>query len=72
MAIPVLVFFTLRMHHVLQFYWFGINSMARQNGDELGWFTLIFEMLSAAIVMPLLLGFVVWKTIGRVQRTWRR
>jgi len=42
MAIPVLVFFTLRMHHVLQFYWFGINSMARQNGDELGWFTLIF------------------------------
>ena|SRR5882672_929218 len=70
-GIPILIFFASRMHHVWQFYWFGINSMARQKGDELGWATLIFEMLSAAVVTPVLLGFVIWKTAARVQRAWR-
>jgi hypothetical protein len=59
-AIPIQIFFAVRMHHAWQFYWFGINFMARQKGDDLGWFTLIFEMLSAIIVTPVLLGFVVW------------
>jgi hypothetical protein len=71
-AIPILAFFAWRMHHVWQFYWFGINSMARQKGDELGWFTLIFEMLSAAIAAPWLIGIVVWKLIGGIERAWRR
>jgi hypothetical protein len=71
MAIPVLIFFTLRMHHVWQFYWFGINSMARQKGDELGWATLLFEMLSAAVAAPVLLFIVVYKLTDRV-RAWRR
>jgi hypothetical protein len=70
-GIPILIFFAFRMHHVWQFCWFGINSMARQKGDELGWATLIFEMLSAAVVAPVLLGFVIWKTAARVQRAWR-
>ena len=71
LAIPVLIFFALRMHHVWQFYWFGINSMARQKGDELGWFTLIFEMLSAAVAAPVLLFMVAYKLIDRA-RGWRR
>jgi hypothetical protein len=70
MALPVLIFFTLRMHHVWQFYWFGINSMARQKGDELGWATLLFELLSAAVAAPVLLFIVAYKLIDRV-RAWR-
>ena len=71
LAIPVLIFFALRMHHVWQFYSFGINSMARQKGDELAWFTLIFEMLSAAVAAPALLFILARKLIDRA-RTWRR
>jgi hypothetical protein len=71
-AIPILIFFAFRMHHVWQFHWFGINSMARQKGDELGWATLIFEMLSAVIVTPVLFGVVVWKLVDSAQRAWRR
>jgi hypothetical protein len=70
-AIPILIFFALRMHHVWQFYWFGINSMARQKGDELGWATLIFEMLSAVIAVPWVLGLLFWKLIDGM-RGWRR
>jgi hypothetical protein len=71
LAVPVLIFLALRMHHVWQFYWFGINSMARQKGDELSWFTLVFEMLSAAVAAPVLLFIVARKLIDRA-RGWRR
>jgi hypothetical protein len=54
-AVPVLIIFVLRMHHVLQFHWFGINSMAIQNGDSLGFQSMLFDMLSAAIVACALL-----------------
>jgi hypothetical protein len=64
-AIPVLIFFVLRMHHVFQFYWSGINSMAVQKGDALSFLTMVFEMLSAVIVAPMLLFIFLWK------RTWR-
>ncbi len=66
-AFPVAVFFVLRVHHVWEFYWFGINSMARQKGDALGWCTLIFDMISAAIVAPVLLGLLIEKLIGGLQ-----
>ena len=71
LAVPILIFFVLRMHHVWQFYWFGINSMARQKGDELGWLTLTFEMISGLFAAPLLLGYVLVKLIQGVRRAWR-
>jgi hypothetical protein len=70
-AIPVLIIFALRMHHVWQFYWFGINSMATQKGDDVGWLTLVFDMLSTAIATPWLLGIFFWKMIDGVERAWR-
>jgi hypothetical protein len=63
-AFPVTVFFVLRVHHVWEFYWFGINSMAGQKGDTLGWCTMIFDMISAAVVAPVLLGLLIAKLIG--------
>ena len=72
LAIPTLIIFGLRMHHVWQFYWFGINSMARQKGDELGWFDLIFDTLSASIAAFCLLVILPSKLIGSVQQFWRR
>jgi hypothetical protein len=69
-AIPVLIFFVLRMHHVWQLYWLGINTMAMQKGDGLGWATLIFEMLTAAIAAPWLL-ILLSRLIDSV-RGWRR
>ena len=71
-AIPVLIFFTWRMHHVWQFYWFGINSMARQKGDELGWATLAFEMLSFCIAAAWLTIIAVAKLLVLVEQVWRR
>jgi hypothetical protein len=57
-AIPVAAFFCMRMYYVAQCWSFGINSMARQKGDELFWFTLIFEALSALIAGVLLIGLL--------------
>ena len=71
LAVPILIFFTFRLHHVWQFYWLGINSMAQQKGDELGWFTLIFEMISGLVAVPLLLGFVVIKLVQGARRAWQ-
>jgi hypothetical protein len=71
LAIPVMIFFVLRMHHVWQFYWFGINSMARQKGDELGWFTLIFEVISAVVAAPVALGLLAAKLIDGLGG-WRK
>jgi hypothetical protein len=68
-AIPVLMLFALRMYHVWQFYRFGINSMAVQNGDA--WLQLVFEMLSAAIAIPWVLGLLFWKLIDGM-RGWRK
>jgi hypothetical protein len=71
-AIPILTIFALRMHDVWQFYWSGINSMAVQKGDALNFFTILFEMFSAAIVGLLLLGILIWRLIDRLQRARRR
>jgi hypothetical protein len=71
LAVPIVIFFILRMHHVWEFHWSGINSMARQKGDELGWSTLIFEMFSAAIAAPLLLFFLLYRLTEVIQRAWR-
>ena len=71
-AIPVLIFFVLRMHYAFQFYWSGINSMAVQKGDALNFFTMVFDMLSAAIAAPtLLVLFVIflWKWSPRKLRS---
>lgn len=71
-AFPIVIPFVLRMHHVWEFYWLGINSMARQKGDELAFFTLVFDMISAGLAGLLLLSLLAWKVIDGVQRAWRR
>jgi len=71
-AIPILIFFTLRMYFVWQFYWFGINSMAVQKGDGLGFFTLLFEMFSAVVAAPVLLFLLLRKLTEGLQRILRR
>ncbi len=67
-GVPVLIIFVLRMHHVLQFYWFGINSMAVQKGDALGFLSMIFGMLSVAIAAFALLIVLGSTLIDRVKR----
>ena len=71
LAIPILTFFVWRMHYVWQFYWSGINSMARQKGDELGFFTLVFDMFSLFAAAPVLLFIVLYKLVEGVQRIKR-
>jgi hypothetical protein len=68
LAIPILTFFTLRMYYVWQFYWFGINSMARQKGDALGFFNMVFDMLSLFVAVPILLFIIGYKLIEGFQR----
>ena len=60
-AIPIVIFFVLRMHHVWEFYWLGYNSMAVQKGDALGWYQLVFEMLAAVTVVTWLVIMLLWK-----------
>jgi hypothetical protein len=71
LAIPVLTFFAWRMYYVWQFYWFGINSMARQKGDELGFFSMVFDMLSLPIAAAILLFLLFYKLLDRIQRARR-
>jgi hypothetical protein len=72
LAVPILIFFAFRMYYVWQFYSFGINSMAVQKGDALGFLTVIFEMLTAGIVAFSLLVILSFKLIDGVQRIWKR
>jgi hypothetical protein len=72
LAIPILTFFAWRMYYVWQFYWFGINSMDRQKGDELGFFWMVFDMLSLSVAAAILLIFLLYKLIGGIQRAWGR
>jgi hypothetical protein len=71
-AIPILTFFVWRTYYVWQFYWFGINSMARQKGDALGFFSMVFDMLSLPIAAAILLFYLLYKLIDGIQRTLRR
>ena len=57
-AIPVSILFGMRTYNVWKCWWLGINSMARQKGDALGWVTMLFDALSAAIAVPWLLGLL--------------
>ncbi|MDP1882395.1 MAG: hypothetical protein Q8K88_05870, partial [Bradyrhizobium sp.] len=41
-AIPVSILFGMRADNVWQCWWLGINSMAQQKGDGLGWVTMLF------------------------------
>jgi hypothetical protein len=68
LAFPIVIIFIQRMQHVWQFYWFGLNSMSVQKGDELGWVSLIFEMLSAAIAVPFLIFIFFNRLIAIVRR----
>jgi hypothetical protein len=52
----------------LQFYWFGINSMAIQKGDGLGFLSMLFDMLSVAIVAFALLVLLADTLLDGVQR----
>jgi hypothetical protein len=69
-AIPILIFFVWRMYYVWQFYWFGINSMARQKGDELGFFSMVFDMFSLPFAAAILLFLLFYKLMDGIQR-WR-
>ena len=71
MAIPILIFFVWRMFYVWQYCWSGVNSMERQKGDALGFFTMIFDMVSFAIVAVILLSVLLVKLIEGLQRIWR-
>jgi hypothetical protein len=51
---PILVFFILRMHHVWEFYGYGINSMASQKGDGLGFFQMAFDMVASLMLAAVL------------------
>jgi hypothetical protein len=72
LAIPILIFFGWRMYYVWQFYWFGINSMDRQKGDELGFFTMVFDMLSLPIAAAILLFLLFYRLVGGIQRACGR
>jgi hypothetical protein len=60
-AIPIVIFFVLRMHRVWEFYWWGYNSMAVQKGDALGLYQIVFEMLAATTVVTWLVIMMLWK-----------
>jgi uncharacterized membrane protein len=60
-AIPIVIFFVLRMHHVWEFYWRGYNSMAVQKGDALGWYQIVFELLAAITIVTWLAIMLLWK-----------
>jgi hypothetical protein len=70
-AIPILIIFGLRMYYVSRYHWLGINSMARQKGDELSFFTLLFDMLSAGITAFLLAAILFARLIEFFQRIRR-
>jgi glucan phosphoethanolaminetransferase (alkaline phosphatase superfamily) len=72
LAIPILIIFGLRTYYVSRYYFFGINSMARQKGDELNAFTLLYDMLSAGLAAFLLLTLLFAKLIEQLQRMRRR
>jgi hypothetical protein len=71
LAIPILTFFAWRMYYVWQFYWFGINSMDQQKGDGLGFFTMVFDMLSLPIAAAILLFLLLYELIDGIQRVWK-
>ena len=71
-AVPVLIIFISRMYYVWQFWWFGINSMAVQKGDGLGFIEMVFDMLSAVFVACALLVIFSLKLIGGALRLWKR
>ena len=50
-VIPVVILFALRLHHVVVFWLTGINSMAVQKGDELGFFEMLFSLTLGAIAL---------------------
>jgi hypothetical protein len=71
LAIPILIFFAYRTHYVWQFYWSGINSMARQKGDALGFINMVFDMASLFMAAPILLFIVLHKLVEVIQRIKR-
>lgn len=59
MGTPIVVFFVLRMQHVLEFYRHGFNSMAVQKGDGLAFFHGLFIMLVLfGLAVSLALGLI--------------
>jgi hypothetical protein len=68
LAIPILIFLAWRMYYVWQFHWSGINSMDRQKGDELWFFTMVFDMLSLPIAAAILFFLLLFKLIHGIQR----
>lgn len=56
---PIVVFFVLRMLHVLEFYRHGYNSMAVQKGDSLAFFHILFFMLVLfGLALMMVLGLI--------------
>ncbi|CAN7474596.1 hypothetical protein LJR220_004309 [Bradyrhizobium sp. LjRoot220] len=71
LAMPILMFFVWRMFHVWEYFWSGVNSMAQQKGDALGFLTMIFDMVAFAIAGLILLAILLVKLIEGLQRLWR-
>jgi hypothetical protein len=70
-AIPVLILFVLRMHHVLELQLTGINSMAVQKGDGLGFFHMMFSLAAGAVALPWLATLLILRLID-ILRGWRK
>ncbi len=70
-AIPVVILFALRLHHVLVFWFTGINSMAVQKGDGLGWVEMLFSLALGAVALAWLAVLLVMRLID-VLRGWRK
>ena len=70
-AAPIVMLFALRMYYVFEFVWYGINSMARQKGDALGWVEMLFSFAADAIALPWVAILLVMRLVD-VIRGWRR
>jgi hypothetical protein len=70
-AVPVVILFALRLHHVMVFWFTGVNSMAVQKGDGLGWVEMLFSLAAGAVALAWLAILLIWRLID-VLRGWRK
>jgi hypothetical protein len=70
-AVPVVILFVLRLHHVVVFWHTGINSMAVQKGDALGWVEMLFSLAGGAVALAWLVILLILRLID-ILRGWRK
>jgi hypothetical protein len=69
-AAPIVMLFALRMYCVFEFVWYGINSMARQKGDALGWVEMLFAAAADVAALVWLATLQIMRLVD-VVRGWR-